>query len=495
MKTSPVAPLFDTDCYKLIHRNFYPQGTEYAYSNFTNRDSRLTGFNHVVAFGLQAFIKNFVEDAFEDFFAAKEDEVARLYEQRVTSILGPNEIGSDHIRELHQLGHLPLVFRSVKEGTLVPLQVPTLTIENTDPRFAWLVGYIETAISASIWYASTNATKSLHMRNLIEYWAERTGSNKDFIDWQWHDFSARGQHSIESGATSAAAHLLNFKGTDTLSAFEWIDYLYPGDNGFIGGSVSATEHSIMTARGREGEFETYEYLLDQQKEGILSIVSDTYDLFNVITNFLPRLKDRIMTRDGKVVIRPDSGDPEDILLGTVREFGVGVTPEEKGVIELLWEIFGGTVNAKGLKTVSSKIGAIYGDSIYPERAVRIFEGLEKMGFAIDNVIFGAGSWFALGNTTRDTFGSAFKNTNLTINGVSVDVQKDPKTGGSKKSALGRLAVLKDETEELYLVQQATPEQEAQSELEVVWKDGVWYREQSFADIRETLKTESKRVFG
>jgi nicotinamide phosphoribosyltransferase len=495
MKLSPIAPLFQTDAYKLGMHKFMREGTEYLYSNFTNRGTRIEGMDHVVAFGLQGFIQDYIIDAFEDFFAADEDEVARLYEARVQSILGPNNIGSDHIRELHRKGYLPLVFRSVKEGTMVPLQVPTLTVENTDPKFAFLVSTIESVLSNSIWFTSTNATKNVYMRKFFDDWADRTGADKEFVDWQWHDFSFRGQSSPQSAQFSGAAHLLSFLGTDNLSVFEWIDYLYPGDNGFIGGSVAATEHQVMTARGREGEFETYEHLLNVQPSGILSIVSDTYSLFNVITNFLPRLKDRIMARDGKVVIRPDSGNPEDILLGTIREFGVGVTPEEKGVFELLWEIFGGTVNAKGYRTIDPHIGAIYGDSITYDRAQRIFEGLEKMGFATDNIVFGSGSFFNIGNTTRDTFSSAFKNTHITVDGVGYDVQKDPETGQSKKSALGRLAVTKDAVGELGLIQQATPEQEAASELEVVWADGVWYRKQSFADIRATVKAESKRVLG
>ena len=493
MKKTPIAPLFETDAYKLIHKDLYPEGTEYAYSNFTNRGSRIEGINHVVAFGLQAFIQNYVIDDFERFFAADEDEVADAYEKRINAILGENKIGSDHIRKLHRKGHLPLVFKSVEEGTMVPLKVPTLTVENTDPEFAWLVGYVETVLSASIWHPSTSATKSAYMRGFIERWAKRQGANKDFIDWQWHDFSFRGQTSPESAAASGAAHLLSFLGTDNLNAFEWIDYLYPGDNGFLGGSVSATEHSIMTARGKENELETYEYLLEKVPTGILSVVSDTWNIWNVVTNILPTLKETILGRDGKLVIRPDSGDPADIVCGTNRTFGEGTTVEEKGVVELLWEIFGGTTNAKGLKTLDSHIGVIYGDSITEERAEDMFERLEAKGFAIDNLVFGAGSYF-FQFTTRDTFSSAFKNTHLIVNGEERDTVKDPITGHSKKSATGRLAVFRNDDGELYLVERATPEQEAASELKTVWKDGEWHRRQSFADVRAILRKEITRIY-
>lgn len=492
MKSSPIAPLFETDAYKIGHSRMYPEGTEFIYSNFTNRSTRIPGIDKVVAFGLQAFIQNYIMDAFEPFFAANEDEVAEAFEARVNSILGPNEIGSDHVRALHRKGYLPLHFRTVKEGTLVPLQVPTLTVENTDPEFFWLTNFIETVLSASIWQSSTSATKSVHARKLIEAWADKTGSNKEFIDWQWHDFSFRGQTSPESAAASGAGHLLSFLGSDNLNAIEWVDYLYPGDNGMVLGSVAATEHSVMCASGKDDELGTYRRLITNFPKGIISIVSDTWDLWNTITNILVTLKDDIMTRDGKVVIRPDSGDPADIVCGTVRELGAGETPEEKGVIELLWEIFGGTVNEKGFKTLDPHIGAIYGDSITPERANEIFARLAAKGFASDNIIYGAGSYFFQG-VTRDTFGSAMKATWTQVNGEARNMMKDPKTGHSKKSATGRLAVLKDDDGELYLVQKATPEQEAQSELATVWKDGEWVRKQSFADVRATLKENAAKI--
>jgi nicotinamide phosphoribosyltransferase len=495
-KFAPVRALFLTDAYKLGHRILEPAKTEYVYSNFTNRNSRIGDIKKVVAFGLQAFIERYIVDEFVPFFEASEDEVAALYEERVTQILGPNPIGSDHIRALHRKGFLPLEFRSVKEGTLVPLQVPTLTVENTDPEFAWLTNYIETILSTSIWFPSTSATKDLYVRKFIEGWAERTGSDKDFIDWQWHDFSFRGQTSEESAAMSGAAHLLSFKGTDNLNAFDWIDSYYPGDNGFVGGSVSATEHSIMTSRGREGEFDTYVDILNKVPTGIISIVSDTYNLWNVIDDFLPRLHEQIVGRDGKLVIRPDSGDPADIICGTVAEFGKGETSEERGLVEALWLQFGGKVNAKGLRTLDSHIGAIYGDSITLERANDMFTRLEAKGFAIDNIVFGAGSLFFMSSgigkmepVTRDTFGSAMKATWEQVDGVGMVMQKDPATGSGKKSAAGRLAVFKNEEDELELIQNATPEQEAASELTLVWKDGKFIRYQSFGEVRDNLATQ------
>lgn len=492
MKRSPIGALLHTDFYKIGHKNMQEPGTEYIYSNFTPRGSRIEGVDHMVVFGIQAYIQEYLMDAFEPFFAATEEEVTNLYEKRLESILAPKEIGSDHIRLLHRKGHLPLRIKALPEGTLAPMLVPILTVENTDPDFAWLTNYIETSISR-VWFPSTNATKTLAMRRKIEAWAEKTDGNKEFVDWQWHNFSARGHHSGESAAIDGAAALLSFTGTDSLEAFEWIDYFYPGDNGFIGGSVAASEHSTMVSRGQEHELETYDYLLDQFPTGILSLVSDTWDLFNVVTNILPRLYDKIVAREGKLVIRPDSGNPEDIILGTVREFGKGTTPEEKGLAELLWEEFGGTEN-NGFKHISPKVGMIYGDSITNERADAIFAGLAAQGFSSDNIVLGAGSWFAIGNTTRDTFNLAIKATEITVNGVAKAVKKDPITAkGTKTSATGLLAVVKDENGEFTLIQKATREQEEASELKTVWENGVFVRRQSFADVRAVLKAERARL--
>lgn len=501
MKTTPIAPLFETDAYKLGHgaggvsgHGMYPANTEYVYSNYTNRSTRIPGITKVVHFGLQAFIQNYVMDAFIPFFAADEDEVARLYEERIFQILGPNNIGSEHVRKLHRKGYLPLRFKSVKEGTAVPLGVPTLTVENTDPDFFWLTNFIETVMSASIWGPSTTATTALLARKLLEDWAERTGTPIEAVDYQWHDFSFRGMFMPEAAAASGAGHLTSFVGSDNLNAIEWIDYLYPGNTKPILQSVAASEHSVMVAGGRDHEVDTYRRLLTEFPTGILSLVSDTWDLFgSVVDKVLPALHDQIMGRDGKLVIRPDSGDPADVLCGTVREFGEGTTDEEKGLIELLWDQFGGTVNAKGFKELDPHISAIYGDSIFRERADDILARLAHKGFASGNIVFGCGSMgYTL--TTRDTVGgSAVKATWIQVDGVGRDVLKDPKTGSGKKSATGRLAVLKDEDGELYLVEKATPEQEANSELKTIWEDNTWVRRQSFDDVRDTLRESAKNI--
>lgn len=492
----PIDVLFFTDAYKLDHRRQYPAGTTNVYSNFTARGSRDPDITRTVHFGLQAFLKDILMEASEKFFAADEDYVATAWTERVTSVLGPNAVGSDQIRALHRKGFWPLRFCGLAEGSLVPLRVPGFTVENTDPEFFWLTNFIETAVSASVWKASTNATIAHRFRKLLDNAAALTSDVPEFVDWQAHDFSFRGLSSIDTAMASGAAHLLSFTGTDTLAALGWINHFYPGDNGFVGGSVPATEHSVMSAGIADSdERTTFKRLITEvYPTGVASVVSDTKDFWKVLTEILPSLHKEIMERDGKLVIRPDSGDPADIICGTIptRLPKLGeheiVTPEMKGAIELLYDEFGGHVNSKGYIELDSHVGLIYGDSITFERALDIMSRLEAKGFASTNVVFGVGS-FTYQFNTRDNFSYAMKATSSVKDGELHELFKDPATdSGTKKSARGRLAVLRDENDELYLVERATPEQEAKSLLVPVWEDGQFVRTQSFAEVRETLKT-------
>ena len=516
---APIEALMLVDSYKLDHRSMYELAgdPEVVYSNWTNRGSRIEGISHVVHFGLQAFIQRYM-DKFDAFFAADEDLVAELYEERLLGVVGPNSIGTDHIRALHRKGFLPLLFSAVPEGTLVPVRVPSFTVENTDPDFFWLTNYIESAMSAEIWQASTSATIAHQLRKTLVAGAALTGGDVAAVDWQGHDFSFRGMSSWDTAAASGAGHLLSFTGTDSMVTLDWIDRYYGGV--YTAGSVPASEHSVMCALAATvGEREAFRRLLGHYKTGIVSVVSDTFDLWEVLTDFLPSMHDEIMARDGKLVIRPDSGNPVDILTGNFdvrddpREFDQGsdgdaafnasvrganlsyyenekdagrLTPADKGVIELLWEEFGGTINEAGYKVLDSHIGAIYGDSITVARAQEIMDRLEAKGFASTNVVFGVGSYTYQYNT-RDTFMSAVKATWAMVDGIGYDLQKDPVTdSGMKKSAKGRLAVFRDEAGELYLVEQATPEQEEVSELQPVWMDGKFLQFQSFAEVRRVL---------
>lgn len=500
-----IEALMLTDAYKLDHRRVYQlaesEGAKIqtVYSNFTNRGSRIPDVDKVVHFGLQAFIQ-YLDDKFAIFFAADEDEVCELYEKRLAQILGPNDIGSDHIRALHRLGYLPLKFSAVPEGTRVPLRVPSFTVENTHPDFFWLTNYIETIMSAQVWQASTSATIAHRLRGVLEEGALASGGSLEAVNWQGHDFSFRGMSSHETASMSGAGHLLSFFGTDSLSSLQWIDNYYGGE--YVAGSVPATEHSVMCAGAATiGEKELFSRILDLYPSGIVSVVSDTFNLWTVLTEFVVDLKDKIMARDGALILRPDSGDPVDILTGTIdltteegrseyaaKKAAGTLTVEEKGALELLDDVFGSITNEKGFKELDSHIGLIYGDSITVDRAREINARVMAKGFATTNIVYGVGS-FTYQYNTRDTFMSAIKATWAKVGDEGFDLQKNPVTGDSMKtSAKGRLAV-REENGELVVVQQATPDDEEQSLIQPVWVDGEFVRFQSFADVRDTLASQ------
>lgn len=328
-------PMTLIDGYKFSHLAQYPEGTTKVYSNWTPRESRVPGVDHVTLFGLRYFLAKYLGEEFGAFFATPVDEACEKYQRRLDGYLGPNSVGTAHVRALHKLGTLPIEVRALPEGTSVPLRVPMLTVENTHPGFAWLTNYLETLMSSVLWMPCTSATTGVAMRKVLDAAAKTTGIAPEFVQWQGHDFSFRGMPGPEAAALSGAGHLLSFTGTDTLPALDLIEGYYgplPGDY-LLGGSVPATEHSVMCAGGELTELDTFGRLLSLYPTGIVSVVSDTWDLWNVLTVILPQLKERIMAREGKLVIRPDSGDPADIVCGDPKaEPG---SPASKGVIELL----------------------------------------------------------------------------------------------------------------------------------------------------------------
>jgi nicotinamide phosphoribosyltransferase len=480
-------PLLLTDGYKLDHRRQYPQGTTMVYSNWTPRRSRIEGVEEIVFFGLQYFLKKYVLEDFErHFFQQPKERVLAQYQRRVNCYLGENSVGIQHIADLHDLGYIPMVFKAIPEGRSVPLRVPMFTMYNTLPEFFWLTNYFETLLSAVVWLPCNSATIARQYRLLLDRYASETSSQPDFVNWQAHDFSMRGMAGIEGALLSAAAHLLSFTGTDTIPAIDLLEQYYGADaeNELIGGTVPATEHSVMCMGTATGEQETFRRLISEvYPKGIVSIVSDTWDLWKVLTEFLPALRDEIVGRDGKVVIRPDSGDPVLILCGNPD----GATePERKGVVELLWDTFGGHINGKGYKELAPCIGTIYGDSITLQRAEEICERLKNKGFASTNVVLGIGS-FTYQYNTRDTFGFAMKATYGEVNGEGRAIFKDPVTDdGTKKSAKG-LMQLRLENGRYQLLDDVSREEEMEGELKEVFRDGKLLVELSLADIRRNIR--------
>ncbi len=480
-------PLLLTDGYKLDHRRQYPDGTTLVYSNWTPRKSRMPEIEEVVFFGLQYFIKKYILEDFEQYFFRQPKEVVlAAYKRRIDNYLGPNEIGTEHIAALHDLGYIPMVFKALPEGVSVPMRIPMFTMYNTLPEFFWLTNYFETLLSNVIWLPCTSATIAKSYRKLLDDYAAVTSSVPEFVDWQGHDFSMRGMGGVESALISGMGHLLSFTGTDTVPAIEYLERYYAADvtKELVGGSVPATEHSVMSMGTIEDEQGTFKRLITEvYPSGIVSVVSDTWDLWKVLTIYLPALKEEVLARKGKLVIRPDSGDPVWILCGNPE----GKTEEErKGVVQLLWEVFGGTTNDKGYKELDPHIGAIYGDSITLERAKAICEGLKQNGFASTNVVLGIGS-FTYQYNTRDTFGFAMKATYGEVAGAGRSIFKDPVTDdGTKKSAKGLMKVsLENGTYQLK--DQVSWEEEHTGALQEVFRDGKLLVEESLAAIRARIK--------
>lgn len=488
-----INPLTAIDFYKTDHRRQYPIGTTEVYANFTPRSSRLANVIHdtydnkVVFFGLQYFIKHFLIEAWNnEFFSKDKQTVVARYKRRMDHALGKDAIDTAHIVALHDLGYLPIKIKALAEGTRVPIGVPVLTVVNTHPDFFWLTNYIESVISCYLWKPITSATTAFEYKKLLSEYALKTGGSLEFVQFQSHDFSFRGMSSLQDSVVSGAAHLTSFWGTDSVASIDFVEDYYNADVAEhpVGFSVPATEHSVMCMGLEDQEIATFRRLInDLYPTGIVSIVSDTWDFWQVVTDYMVELKDEIMQRDGKVVIRPDSGDPVKIVCGDPdAPFG---SPEYKGAVECLWEIFGGTITAKGFKLLDEHIGVIYGDSINLQRAENIIKGLAAKGFCSANVVFGVGS-YTYQYVTRDNFGFAMKATSGVVNGVRREIFKDPKTdSGTKKSAKGLLRVER-EGDTLVLYDQQTEVQEAEGELQVVFLNGELTRPTSLEEIRQRL---------
>ena len=526
-------PLLAIDFYKADHRRQYPVGTTKVYSSFTPRTfKRYKGdSDKVVVFGIQMFIKDYLKSWKKHFFNKPQHKVVKKYKKFMDSTLGKDSIPVDHIKALHNLGYLPIQIKALPEGTLAPAKIPVVSITNTHPDFFWLVNYLETVMSAELWKPMTNATIAYDYRRTFEKYADLTGASKDFIPFQGHDFSARGLSGIEDQFKTQISHLLSFVGTDNCLAIEGARKFYNADytTQLVGTSVPATEHSTMSSNievikhsldvtgkwvtpankslstdmlqfdsshtntQRLAEIAYVWYLITEvYPTGVISIVADTFDFWYMMEFGIKVLKPVIESRKpnslglAKVVFRPDSGNPVDIICG------IGTTPDlsipnciEKGAIECLWDVFGGTTNDKGYKTLSPCVGLIYGDSITLERQDTILKKLADKKFASDNIVLGLGS-YTYQYSTRDTLGFAMKATYCEVDGKPHNIYKDPATDdGTKKSPKGLLQV-KEIDGNLMLSDQCTWSEEQDSLLQTVYCNGETIKETSLQEIRERL---------
>jgi nicotinamide phosphoribosyltransferase len=325
-------PLTQTDSYKVSHHGFMDAATTRIYSNLTARSSKHLNVikdrydDKVVFFGLQAFIKDYlVNDWDSKFFSQPKEVVIGKFKRLMDAYLGTDAVPMGHFEALHDLGYLPIKIKALPEGGRVDIRVPVLTITNTHPDFAWLTNYLETVMSSELWKPMTTATVAYEYRKMVNEYAMKTTGSLDFTQFQLHDFSFRGMSGRKDAASSGAAFLLSSCGTDTIPAIEFLEEYYNADatQEFIATSVPASEHSIACAgTAVQGELESYrKWITQDYPTGIVSLVSDTYDYWKVLTEYLPQLKDDILARPvntiglSKVVIRPDSGNPADIICG------------------------------------------------------------------------------------------------------------------------------------------------------------------------------------
>ena len=474
-----------TDGYKTGHHQQYPKGTEEVYSNWTPRSNKYApkGCEKVVSFG-QQYVITWLHDYFEaNFFSKPKNAICQEIKEELSLYLG-TDYDVSHYEKLHDLQYLPIKVKSIKEGVEIPVRVPMLTVVNTVKEFYWVTNFLETILSTMLWQPMTSGSIALRYKRIFKKWVTLTDKeNTAFIDFQGHDFSMRGMAGLQSAVLSGMGHASVFLGSDTLPVISSLRKYYKA-TGFVIGSVNATEHSVMCAGTKDDEIGTFRVLMETYPTGILSVVSDTWDLWKVLTTYLPILKEEVLSREGKLVIRPDSGDPVDIICGENTVLN-GNSPQEKGVVELLWDIFGGTVNTQGFKVLDTHIGAIYGDSITTERAEEICQKLHDKGFASTNVVLGIGS-FTYQYNTRDTFGFAMKATSVVVNGERREIFKDPITDdGIKKSAKGLVKVdLVDG--EYILVDQVSEAEEKEGELKEIYEDGKFYNTVTLNEVRERI---------
>ena len=492
-----INPLTCADAYKLSHKGFMSDKTEIIYSNLTPRTSKYLpvakGLYDDVAvfFGLQYFIKDFlIKDWNELFFSQPKDKVIAKFKRRCDTFLGKDSVPMGHFEELHDLGYLPISIKALPEGALVPMKVPFLTIVNTNPKFAWLTNYLETILSCEVWKACFTATLVREYKKLINKFADETVGNRNHTPFSLHGFEFRGMSGRHDAAISGAGLLLNSCGTDTVVAIDLLEEYYNADaeKELIAASVPASEHAMDSlGTSLDGELGFFKKAITvNYPKGIVSMVSDTFDFWQVITEFASALKQDILNRTpneyglAKVVFRPDSGNPIHIICGNPN--APKGSPEHKGAVECLWDIFGGTESEKGFKVLHERVGLIYGDSCNYEIINGILVGLKEKGFASNNIVFGVGS-FSMNYATRDSLGIAQKATWAQVEGKGYDLFKCPKTDdGMKKSAKGLLRV--DLVEGIYTLKDCcTPEEEAGGELKEIFRDGKLLIDWTLAEIR------------
>lgn len=402
-----------TDSYKTSHSVQYPPGTQQIFSYFESRGGE---FDNTVFFGLQYFIQNYLVG--EVVTSAKIAEASVFCEDHGVPF---NRKGWEYIVDKHN-GRLPIVIKAVPEGLVVPTGNVLMTVENLDPNCFWLTNYLESLL-VQVWYPSTVATLSRECKKLIKKYLKETSTDTN-ADFKLHDFGFRGVSSVESAAIGGAAHLVNFKGTDTMVANILLRKFY-GEK-MAGYSIPASEHSTITSWGKEHEVGAYRNMLEKYPTGLVTCVSDSYDINKACSELWgTELKDMVLARNGTLVIRPDSGEPVESIMACLTALG---------------KAFGFTVNAKGYKVLPPQVRLIQGDGVEYHTIGEILETMKQFDWAAENVAFGMGGGL-LQKLNRDTQKFAFKCSLATVDDTERDVFKSPVGSEFKTSKKGRLELV------------------------------------------------------
>ncbi|KAI1708461.1 nicotinate phosphoribosyltransferase (NAPRTase) family domain-containing protein [Ditylenchus destructor] len=454
--------LFATDSYKVTHHEQYPKGTTHVYSYFESRGGK---FDQVCFFGLQYILKSQMVQQAKYFY--------RVHFGGMDVF---NEKGWMHIVEAHN-GYLPLRIKAVPEGTVVPVRNVLFTIENTDPQVPWLVSWVETLL-VQVWYPMTVATSSRTQKEVIARGLLDTSDSLDGLPFKLHDFGFRGCSSVESAGIGGAAHLVNFVGTDTIAGLQTCRKYYHAP--MAGFSIPAAEHSTITAWEKSGESAAYLNMLEKYPVGLVSVVSDSYDVFHAVSSIWgDELKAYVLERaeKGCLVIRPDSGDPCEVVVK---------------VLNLLAEKYPITTNSKGYRVLPPYLRVMQGDGINLESLQQIIDAMKSEGWSLQNVIFGTGGAL-LQKLDRDTQKCAYKCSQVTINGESHDVCKNPTTDAGKRSKKGRL-VLEKRADGNYVTVQEGLGEEKKDELVCVFENGRLLVDHTLDQIRERAELPIVREF-
>ncbi len=578
-----INPMLLTDSYKLSHIKFTSEGVETIYSNFTPRfteylEAKFKSFDGgIVWFGLQAAVqKIFIEYWEEGFFKRDKGEVIGEAKSLLSQYIGMEDF--KHFEDLHDLGYMPIVIKSLPEGCVVSKGIPCFTITNTHPDYQWLPNYLESVLSAEVWKPMTTATIGRAFKRLVVDAAVETTGSAEGAEFQLHDFSFRGQSGIESGAASGAGFLLSTMGTDNIPSIAFLQHYYGADYNVepVAYSVPAGEHSVTTLGIQIEAQKIYDiatenglyqpaienvleyaerkyvgHVLKRFPTGIVSYVADSYDYFGFLEETLPAMKDDIESRDGKFVVRGDSGDPVEIIAGiNVPDYSdcesVEVAAndalsvkveslilfEDRQIVESVFAYEGeyykvehlvrcdryGSVVKFSIQSINpyklstqekgtiEHLFDIFGGHVNAKGYIELSEKIgmiygdginEERAIEIFKRLKAKGfastnvvfgvGSYTLNMLSRDDLGTAVKATSATVNGDLVSIYKDPKTDSSKKSARGLLKVGKLPSGILELQDRVSTTDEGKGELEVVFKDGVMYNKTNYSEVLENLK--------